>query len=267
MELWMFDTPAPPATARLSYGPQPLHFGDLRLPDGPGPHPVVIVIHGGFWRAKYDLEHTGHLAAALTAQGYATWNIEYRRIGHPAGGWPGTFQDVALATDYLRSLASDYSLDLSRVITLGHSAGGHLALWLASRTRLTPNSPLATAEPLPLRAAVSLAGVSDLHQGYELNLSNGVVADFLGGSPAQVPERYAAASPAELLPLGLPQLLIHGSDDENVPFSISQSYYERASLLGDHVTLVPLPGAKHFEVIDPRSAEWLIIGQELKKLL
>jgi acetyl esterase/lipase len=255
----------PPADLRLAYGPDALQFGELRLPPGAGPHPVAIVIHGGFWRAAYDLTHIGHLAAALTAAGVATWTIEYRRIGNPGGGWPGTFRDVAAAADALRILAPGHALDLSRVVSIGHSAGGHLALWLAGRGRVPAGHPLHTADPLPLRRAVGLAAVSDLRMGWELRLSNGVVETFLGGSPDAVPERYAVASPAALLPLGVPQVLIHGTEDDTVPFAISEVYRDLAVALDDPVTLVPLPGLEHFAPIDPESTAWPVVLDAVKR--
>ena len=251
----------PPADWCLPYGADTLQFGELRLPGGPGPHPVAIVIHGGFWRAAYDLTHIGHLAAALTAAGVATWSIEYRRIGHPGGGWPGTFRDVAAAADGLRTLAPAHRLDLTRVVTVGHSAGGHLALWLAARPRIPAGYPLHTPDPLPVRRAVGLAAVSDLRMGWELRLSNGVVTEFLGGSPDAVPARYAAVSPAALLPLGVPQVLIHGTEDDTVPFAMSVVYRDTAVAVGDPVTLIPLPGLDHFAVIDPESAAWPVVRE------
>lgn len=263
--MWVLETPAPEANVRLHYGSEDLHFGDLRLPDGNGSHPVVIVIHGGFWRAKYDLAYFGHACADLTARGIATWNIEYRRIGNMGGGWPGTLQDVGRAADYLTTLAPRYNLDLNRVVALGHSAGGHLALWLAARARLAKNNPLHTSDPLRLRAAVSLAGVTNLRQGWELGLSNNVVEEFMGGAPDKFPERYAAASPQELLPLGVPQVLIHGTLDENVPFLLSEGYYRQASALGDPVELVTLPGAAHFEVVNPRATQWAQVVAAIEK--
>ena len=262
----ILELPAPGADARLSYGPDPFHFGDLRLPAGPGPHPAVVVIHGGFWRARYGLEYFGHACAALATQGFATWNVEYRRIGNPGGGWPGTFQDVALATGYLREIGPTHNLDLERVVTLGHSAGGHLAFWLAGRHPIPPGDPLHGGEPLPLRGAISLAGVVDLRRAWHLRLSEDVVQEFIGGTPDQLPERYASASPIELLPLGVPQILIHGTEDESVPFEISQGYNEVAVARGDDASLVTLEGAGHFEVVDPRSREWASIVDAVRRL-
>ena len=252
----VLDLPPPPADARVPYGPDPNQFGDLRRPSGPGPHPVLVVIHGGFWRARYSLEHIGHLCAAFTERGVATWSLEYRRIGNEGGGWPGTFRDVAAGTDALRLMAESWDLDLDRVVTIGHSAGGHLALWLAGRQQIvTADLPFA-AGPLPLRGAVSLAGVVDLQRAWELGLSDNVTEELLGGPPDRHPDRYRMASPAELLPLGVRQVLVHGTDDENVPFEISQRYHTRAVTAGDDARLVTLPGADHFVVIDPRSREW-----------
>ena len=254
----IFSTPAPPADVRIPYGDGPFHFGDLRLPrdNSPGPHPVVAVIHGGFWRAKYDLEHIGHACAALTSQGVATWSIEYRRIGNEGGAWPGTFHDVGAAIDHLRVIAPEYNLDLKRVVAIGHSAGGHLALWAAARHRIPEGDTLYSPTPLPIKAVVSLAGVADLELSWEMNLSNGVTEEFIGGSPDEVPERYAAASPHALLPSGVPQALVHGTDDENVPYEISVKYHAAAQSAGDKVTLVTLKRAGHFEVIDPKMPEW-----------
>jgi acetyl esterase/lipase len=255
-----------PEGPRRSYGSDPFQFGDLRLPAGSGPHPVAVVIHGGFWRFQFDLQHIARLAMALTAAGWATWNIEYRRLGNPGGGWPGTFQDVAAAADYLRQLAVDNALDLDRVLAVGHSAGGHLALWLAARSRIPKDSPLHASQPLPLRAVVALAGVADLRRAWELALSNKVVESLLGGSPAEVPERYASGSPVELLPLGVRQVLIHGTKDNIVPFEISQTYHRTAMAQGDEATLIPLDGAGHFEVVAPETAEGRKVSEALSAL-
>ncbi len=256
----ILSLPPPPPDARIPYGNDPFQFGDLRLPQSAGVSPVVIVIHGGFWRSRYDLAHIGRLCAALSAQGFATWSVEYRRIGNPGGGFPGTFLDIAHAAKHLVSLAPQYHLDLDRVVALGHSAGGHLALWLAGHARVPRDAAISFPDPLPLRAAISLAGVADLRRAWALRLSSGVVEEFLG-SPAEFPERYAAASPIELLPLGVRQVLVHGTADENVPFEISERYYSAARGQGDDVALIPLPGVGHFELIDPGSAVWERVQQ------
>src|SRR6266851_8281932 len=203
---------APITPLRLAYGPAPLQFGDLYVPIEPGLYPIVILIHGGYWRARYGLDLMNSLAEDLAKRGYAAWNIEYRRVGNPGGGWPGTFLDVALATDFLRKLAPSYKLDLQRVVPIGHSAGGHLAFWLAARPRIPSDSPLAgssvaaregeQAAPLPLAGAISLAGVLDLETAWRLHLSNNAVVELLGAKFPKAPDRYAAASPAAMLPLG-----------------------------------------------------------------
>jgi acetyl esterase/lipase len=257
----ILDLPPLPATARIPYGEQPQQFGDLRLPSAEGRAPavgkrwpVVIALHGGFWRAAYDLSHLSHLCAALTRAGLATWSLEYRKLGEPGGGFPNTLLDVAAGADHLRDLATRYPLDLGRVASLGHSAGGHLALWLAARSRV--RGKLKGRQPLPLKGVVALAAVSDLARALEMGLSQGVVREFMGGSPHQFPERYAEASPSELLPLGVEQILLHGTLDDTVPFSLSVDYFDKAARAGDRAALRPLEGLGHYELIDPASQAW-----------
>lgn len=265
--LWILEEAPAAPDARIAYGPGPHHFGELRLPPGKGPHPVVVAIHGGFWRAKYDLAHLGHLCAALTASGFATWNLEFRRIGHEGGGYPGTLEDVALGADFLRTLADSHPLDLSRVVFLGHSAGGHLALWLGARHRLPPGVSLRGQDPLRPRGIVSLAGVADVTRAYELGLSDNAAEALLGGSPLEVPLRYQRSSPAALQPLGVPQVLLHGSEDDTVPVAMSADFSARGRAHGDEVRCVVLPGAGHFEVVDPRSREWPQVVEAVRSLL
>jgi acetyl esterase/lipase len=262
---------------RLAYGPEHLQFGELYLPDRAGPHAVITLIHGGYWRTRYDLTLMNGLAENLARRGYAAWNIEYRRVGDRGGAWPGTFLDVARAIDYLRVLAPRYQLDLQRVVPIGHSAGGHLAFWLAARPHIASNSPLAgssvvvteseSAIPLPLAGAISLAGVLDLETAWRLHLSNDAVVELLGAKFPDAPERYAAASPAAMLPIGVPQILIHGTKDSNVPIEISRKYAATAKSLGDSVTYLELEGVDHFDVIDPRSVAWEKTIEALQKLL
>jgi acetyl esterase/lipase len=263
----ILELPAPPQGERIAYGAAAFQFGELRLPQGEGLHPVVIVIHGGFWRAAYDIEHISHLCVALNNVGFATWGLEYRRIGNPGGAWPGTFQDIAAGADHLRSIAAPYKLDLNRVIAAGHSAGGHLALWLAARSRMPENTVLYAAAPLPLRGVISLAGVADLQRAYELGLSNSAVGELLGGSPTSVPERYRCASPIELLPLHISQRIIHGALDTVVPIEISQRYATKAKASGDDVELITLQDTEHFELIDPRTKQFEVVRQTVAELL
>jgi acetyl esterase/lipase len=231
---------------RFPYGDDPFQFGELRVPRTSGLHPAAIVIHGGFWRAKYDLGYIRPFCDALTEAGIATWNLEYRRIGNPGGGWPGTVEDVATGADFLASIAKRFSLDPKRVIAIGHSAGGHLALWLASRKTL-------------LSGAISLAGVLDLRRAWELQLSHNVVTDFLGGDPDAVPDRYQLASPIELLPFGIPQRLFHGTIDVDVPVEISERYVHKAQIRGDDAELVRLEGSGHHELVHPGTEEFALV--------
>jgi len=259
--------PTPPPDARIAYGDEPQQFGDLRLPIGQGPHPVVMAIHGGFWRVGFDLVYMGHLCEALRAAGVATWNVEYRRVGEPGGAWPGTFEDVARAADHLRALAPRHNLDLTRVVTMGHSAGGHLALWLAARPLIPVDSPLYTPAPLPVKAAVSLAGVVDLREAYRRELGDGAVRELLGGGPDDDPARYAAASPAALLPLGVPQALVHGTADDRVPYALSRDYHALATARGDDVRLVTLSNADHFTLVTPDTPESATVLDTTRALL
>ena len=235
--------PAPPGE-RIAYGPGDFQFGELRVPAAGGPYPALIVIHGGYWRARYDLAHIGHLCVAFTKLGFATWSLEYRRIGNPGGGYPGTLDDVRTGAAHLSKIAAQRSLDLKRVVATGHSAGGQLVLWLAKQNAIA------------LRGVVALAPVADLRRAWELKLSNSVVAELLGGSPARFPDRYSAASPVELVPLGVPQRVLHGLNDDVVPIELSRRFVAAARKAGDDSKLIEVAGAGHFELIDPRSRAW-----------
>lgn len=246
---WVLDTPPPPPDARIPYGPDPLQFGELRLPAGPGPHPLTIALHGGFWRAKYDLTHLGHACEALRHAGFATFSLEYRRTGQPGGGFPGTLEDLVRAMDVLPALGPR-GVRTEGIAVFGHSAGGQLALWLAGELKRRRGAHS------PLTGVLSLAGVTDLVRASALRLGDGAVDAFLGGDPATHPEAYAAASPFARLPAGVPQHLLHGEADDTVPCALSRDYATRARALGDEVHFEALPGVGHFEPIDPRSVAW-----------
>jgi acetyl esterase/lipase len=244
---------APPvADVLVKYGNDDEQFADLRVTREYSPSPLVIMIHGGFWRQKYNLMHAGHLCAALTKAGIATLNIEYRRVGNPGGGWPGSLHDIEAAFQCISATAKDKRLDLDRVVVIGHSAGGQLALAFASQH---PD----------VRGVVTLAPVSDLRRAYDLHLSNDAVVEFLGGTPAEIPATYAEASPVEL-PISIPQVIIHGSHDETVPIEMSRSYLETKTNRGENVRLVELD-CGHFELIDPSSTAWPHVQQTALELL
>lgn len=256
---------APAADHRIPYGNDSQQFGDLRLPKGKGHHPVAVIIHGGCWYSEYDLNHIASFAAALTELGIATWTVEYRRVGNPGGGWPGTFADVAQATDHLRVLARSYPLDLKRVITIGHSAGGQLALWLAARKQLSRSSVLYDPDPLPLAGVLSLAGITDMREFG--SGCNGAVSRVLGGTVEEVSYRYKETSPIEMLPLGVRQSLIQGSLDKIVPPELGARYKFAAGKRGESVKFVMLGGLGHFELIAPHSSAWPMVEKEVRSLL
>jgi len=232
------NPPPPPADARLAYGPEPLQFGDLRLAEGVSP-PLAVVLHGGYWKATYNLIHTGHMCRALTEAGIATWNVEYRCVGVPNGTWPSAGDDVALAVEFARELP----VDQERVVLVGHSAGGQLALWAGKRAKLP---------------VVALAPVSDVRESASRTGPDGPPARFMA------PKHFADGSPLELLPLGVPQLVIHGTEDESVPYEMSRRYVEAAA---GEAELVTLEGCGHFEPIDPLSSEWPQVRSAIERLL
>jgi acetyl esterase/lipase len=237
----------------VRYGPRPEHVVDLRLPLPPAVSgraaPLIVLIHGGFWRPAYDRTHLGPMGHALAAAGYVVAVPEYRRAGMAEEGWTGTFGDIALAADQVAGIAGAYGADTSAVTWAGHSAGGHLALWAAAR----PGLPLSGAGsrwrgPCPAAHVVALAACASLRLCAEWNLGEGAVLSLIGGGPEEVPERYAVADPAALPPPPVPVTLVHGTADTQVPVDMS-----RAFGVG---RLVEIPGAGHFDLIDPESRAW-----------
>jgi len=260
------------AVQRIAYaGDDPLQYGELRLPEGAGPFPLAIVIHGGCWRAQIaSLDYVAPLAEALRQAGVASWNVEYRRVGDAGGGWPGTFLDVAAATDLVRALAKDHPIDLRRVVAIGHSAGAQLALWDLARAKLPAKSALYRDSPLSLRGAVALGGPGDLRgiaRAADSFCGGGVIESLLGGSEHAVPGHYAEASAAAFLPLGLPQVLVTGSDDRIMPPRAAEPYVRAAKSAGDSAELVEIRGATHFDLVSPSSAAWPTVKSKLLELL
>ena len=251
----MILTETPPlADAKIAYGLDPNQFGELRLPKGDKfkkPYPVAVILHGGCWLAEYDLGYMGHISADLAAQGIATWNLEYRRVGNVGGGWPGTFEDVARGVDYLRVLAKTQPLDLRRVLAIGHSAGGHLALLVGARRDAA----------VSLRGVVALAGITNLRQMGTACDAN--VPMLMQGQTAQ----YDEASPLARLPLGVKQLIVQGEADKIIPVAMATSYVTAAQKKGDDARLMLLEKAGHFELIDPQAPAWATVRQAVLAML
>lgn len=270
----VLSRPVPHADHRIRYGPEASQFGDLWLPqtDPQRPFPVVAFFHGGWWKSEYDLGYAGHLSAALKEAGIATWSIEYRRIGDINGGWPATFQDAADGYDFLSTLATKYPLDLRRVITMGHSAGGLFAFWIAGRQRIPKESELYRAEWPPVVGAIALAGVVDLSLTMALCGDGAFAHDrdeiyrLMGGTPEELPRRYAASDPGELLPLIGTQVLIQGTRDDQIPSELPTQFARNAIAAGSEVIVKIIPEADHFDVVDPESDAWKLVLAQVQLL-
>ena len=252
MQSRILSEPAPPADIRLPYGDTLSHIVDFRLPAASGIRPLAVMIHGGFWRAKTNLLHAGHLCGALAAAGFASANIEYRRAGEVGCGWPGTFKDVTNAVQFARERANLVRGDAGRTVVLGHSAGGHLALWLAG-------------EVSDLAGVVALGPVASLRVASEMGLGGQAVREFLKVTPKEAPEVYRSADP-EGRPSGVPRVLIHGTADEIVPIELSREYVRLRQGDPGSVKLVELPGGDHFDVVDPQSRFWHVVLGEVTHL-
>lgn len=262
--------PAP--TAHVAYGAAPSQFAELFEPAdaGAGLHPVVVIVHGGCWTKDFGgITQMRNMAGALAAQGIAVWNVEYRRYDEEGGGYPGMYHDVATAMDRLRALAPQYRLDLSRIVLVGHSAGGHLAQWAGSRARLPRSSPLYVADPLPVPVVISLGGLADLRNEAALIKSScdRCSAQLAGTASAARPDIYADTSPAEMLPSGVRTVLIHGELDSVSPPRVGQDYARRARDAGDAADMVVLPGASHYDEVAATSPAWTIVAAQIRQAL
>jgi len=268
----LLNRPRPAADHRIAYGPTLDEFGDLYLPKGGGSHAVVVLIHGGCWLASLPgLELMAYAADDLRARGFAVWNIEYRRLGEGGGGYPGTFLDAGAAVDALRTMAGRYNLDLRHVVLVGHSAGGHLALWAAARHRIDKSSPLYAAHPLPVAGVVSLAGIDDLSTykrvGPEACGGPATIDELVGADRRAIATIFADTSPAALVPIGTPQTIVSGDLDLIVPAIFGKAYAAKAVAAGDPVRTLTIPGAGHFELIDPQSEAWQTIEPAIATML
>jgi len=229
-----------------------------------------VLVHGGCFKTYGSVADLAAAGDALKRRGVATLNVEYRRVDQPGGGWPNTYLDVGNAVDHVRSLAMEHHFDLSRVVIVGHSAGGHLAMWAAARSRVPRGSALFMANPLAVRGVVDLAGPLDLTaniEGYEGLCRDRVITNLMGGTPAAVPEHYAHASPMKLLPLGLPQVVVLGEYEEYVPLKSAQAYVQAAERMGDKVRMILIPGVGHFEIASPRAAIWPKVELAIRSLI
>ena len=264
------SVPAQAPDDRVTYGADANQFAELRLPSGAGPHPVVVLVHGGCFKTYGSFADLAAMGDALKGRGIATLNVEYRRVDQAGGGWPNTYLDVGHAVDHVRSLAKAHRLDLSRVVIVGHSAGGHLAMWAAARSRVPRGSALYMVNPLAVRGVVDLAGPLDLTtnvEGYEGLCRDRVITNLMGGTSASVPERYAQASPMKLVPLGVPQVVVLGEHEEYVPLPLARSYVQAAERTGDRVRLIVIPGVGHFEIASPRAAIWPKVESAIRSLI
>lgn len=248
--------PRPDPDATVTYGPDAMQKVDVWLPAGAGPHPVVLMVHGGCWQTSIaDRKLMNWLADDLRRAGVAVWNIDYRGVDRAGGGYPGTFTDAAQAADALRTHAGQFKLDTDRVVAVGHSAGGHLALWLAARRKLPADSPLRTAAPLPIAHVVSLGGLPDL-EATAASPDNGCGTEVVGRLVGNRAAPYRDTSVPQLLPLGVSQDLVNGREDRIIPYRFATDYRARAERAGDRVALHTVPHTGHVELVAPETAAW-----------
>ncbi|MGB9992465.1 alpha/beta hydrolase family protein [Massilia sp. SM-13] len=254
----------------IAYGAAPSQFVELFRPAGKGPFPVVVLIHGGCWTVQFGgITQMRNMASSLAAQGIAVWNVEYRRYDEPGGGYPGMYQDVAAAVDRLKQEAAASQLDLTRVVAVGHSAGGHLAQWAASRHRLPSWSPAWVKDPLAIPQVISLGGLADLRlQAALIKSSCERDTEQLAGKPSAArPDVFLDTSPAEMLPAKIHTVLVHGEHDTVSPISTGEAYARRARAAGDTASVVLLPGGSHYDEVAATSPSWKIVSAEIRKAL
>ena len=271
----VLSRPAPTADHRVAYGADPSQFGDLWLPQSTAGHPfpLVILFHGGWWKSEYDLAHASHLCKALRGEGIAVWSVEYRRVGATGGGWPTTFQDAAAGMDFVSILATTYPVDLKRVIAMGHSAGGHLAFWTAGRHHIDRGSEIYLPPRLALKGVIALAGAVDLQLLINLSGDSTFAHDrqnvyaLMGGEPQTLPDRYRAGDPGELLPFHIPQALIQGTNDDQIPHQLPTQWEAKALKLGDAASVTTVAAADHLDLVDPESAAWLTVRRTVRAML
>jgi acetyl esterase/lipase len=263
----LLGRPMPAPTEKIAYGPDPMQFGELWLPEGKGPFPVVLTAHGGCWlSAVANLSIMNYAAEDLRRRGIAVWNIEYRGVDKPGGGYPGTFQDVAAGADALARIGPAHRLRLDRVVALGHSAGGHFAMWLAARPRLPAASVLRTAHPLSIAGVVSAGGLPDLEpEAAQGVCGEGTIARLVGPPTAAHPHVWADTSPAELGPGPEPQVQINGEEDGVAPPAFAHAYAAR--MQSPRLSTIVLPAAGHVELIAPGTAAWTQVVESLNALL
>jgi acetyl esterase/lipase len=259
-------------TRQIAYGPAPEQFAQLWSPDSKGPHPVVVMIHGGCWLASLPgVELMAYVSEDLRRRGFAVWNIEYRRVGGTGGGYPGTFEDVGRAIDHLRVIAGAENLDLRHVVLVGHSAGGHLAIWAAARRRVSKGDPLFSPNPLPIAGVVSLAGIDDLAayraSGPDACGGPDTIDQLVDARGRRGQDVYADTSPAALVPIGARQAILSGALDPIVPARFGLAYADKARAAGDKVQVMDIPAAGHFELIDPTSKAWKRIEPAIEAML
>lgn len=265
----LLSRPAPKPDKIIPYGTNERHFGELWLPSGQTPHPVVVLVHGGCWMSKYpDAKLLHHMAGALREKGLAVWSIEYRQVGHAGAEYPGMFEDVAKGADHLKKIAASHNLNLDRVVGAGHSAGGHFALWLAGRHQLKKDSALYSDNPLELSGVVSIGGPGDLKDVVSSGLCGRETMEKLTGLSERGEEMaFSDTSPAELLPLGVTQILVHGVNDEAVPAIWGEKYKLSATQAGDRVEVITIPDAGHFTPVAPWTPAWKIVEESILSLI